>query len=122
MLYQTPLNKPFIFPTQINRYIKKLSMIPSKVNEQHKIIANKLISLHSKDSPFTQIPSYNYDQLRKGITCGKCTSFLISVEGRKCVCKECGHEEIIAAAVMRNVREFKLLFPNQKITTNVIHD
>ncbi|MEB1808214.1 MAG: NERD domain-containing protein [Bacillaceae bacterium] len=122
MLYQTPLNKPFIFPTQINRYIKKLSMKPSKINEKQKIIANKLISLHSKNSPFTQLPSYNYSQLRKGITCDKCTSFSISVEGRKCICKECGHVEVIADAVMRNVREFKLLFPSQKITTNVIHE
>ena len=30
-LYQTPLNKPFIFPTQINRYLKNLNTIPSKL-------------------------------------------------------------------------------------------
>ena len=121
-LYQTPLNKSFIFPTQINRHLKNLNTIPSKLNSRHRILADKLISLHLNESPFNLLPSYNYDQLRKGITCAKCTSFSISVEGRNCVCKECGYEEVVATAVMRNVREFKLLFPNQKITTNIIHE
>ena len=78
--------------------------------------------MHIEDSPFTQLPSYDYDQLQKGITCLKCYSFSISVVGKKCVCKECGHEEMVPEAVMRSVKEFKLLFPNQKITTNVIHE
>ena len=121
-LYQTPLNKPFIFPTQINRYLKKLNTIPSKLNRRHRILADKLISLHMNDSPFKLLPSYDFDQLQKGITCAKCTSFSISVEGRKCVCKECGYEEVVATAVMRNVKEFKLLFPTRKMTTNVIHE
>ncbi|PLR76533.1 nuclease [Bacillus sp. V3-13] len=121
-LYQTPLNKPFIFPTQVNRYLKNLNKTSSKLNGKHKMLADKLISLHIKDSPFMLLPSYDYDQLRKGITCNKCTSFSISVEGRKCVCKECGYEEVVAIAVMRNVKEFKLLFPNRKINTNVIHE
>lgn len=121
-LYQTPLNKPFIFPTQVNRYFNKLNTIPSKLNGEHKMLADKLISLHIEDSPFMQLPAYDDDQLRKGITCLECNSFSISVEGQNCVCKECGHKEIVSTAVMRSVKEFKLLFPNRKITTNVIHD
>lgn len=121
-LYQAPLNKPFIFPTQISRYFKNLNTIPSKLQKKHKMLADHFISLHIKTSPFEQLPSYDYDQLKKGITCIKCTSFSISVEGKKCVCKECGHEEMIETAIMRNVKEYKLLFPNRKITTNVIHE
>lgn len=121
-LYQAPLSKPFIFPTQINRYLNKLNTTPSKLNNRHQILADKLISLHIENSPFKQFPSYDYEQLQKGITCLKCSSFSISVEGRNCVCKECGYEEKVPSAVMRSVNEFKLLFPNQKITTNIIHD
>ncbi|QGQ47985.1 nuclease-related domain-containing protein [Metabacillus sediminilitoris] len=121
-LYQAPLNKPFIFPAQVNSYIKKLNMITRKLDKKHRLLADKLISLHIKDSPFKLLTAYDYDQLRKGITCIKCTSFSISVQGKKCVCEECGHEEEVTAAVMRNVTEFKLLFPDQRITTNVIHD
>jgi hypothetical protein len=121
-LYQAPLDKPFIFPTQVNRYLEKFNTIPSKLNGKHKILADKLVSLHMEDSPFKQIPAYNYGHLRKGFTCEKCTSFSIYVEGKKSICKDCGHVEILEDAVMRSVRELKLLFPNQKITTNVIHE
>ena len=121
-LYQAPLNKPLIFPTQINRFLKNLNTIPSKLNKKHQMLADQLLSLHIKDSPFKLLPSYYYEQLRKGITCAKCSSFSISVVGKICVCNECGYKELISAAVMRCVMEFKLLFPNQKITTKAIHE
>jgi hypothetical protein len=121
-LYQTPLNKPFIFPTQINRFLKKMNVTPSKLTRKHKILADKLISLHITDSPFTRLPPYEFDQLQKGVTCVKCSSFSISVEGRSCFCKECGQKEAVSLAVLRNVKEFKLLFPDQKITTSAIYD
>ena len=41
-LYQTPLNKPFIFPTQINKYLKNLDSIPSRLNNKHKMLADQL--------------------------------------------------------------------------------
>lgn len=121
-LYQAPLNKPFIFPTQLHNLFKKLNTIPSAINNKHKRLAEKLEMLHIKDSPYKQLPAYNYNQLQKGITCKKCYSFFISVEGKRCICKECGYEEFIASAVMRNVKEFQLLFPEQRITTNTIHE
>ncbi|WP_394140495.1 nuclease-related domain-containing protein [Cytobacillus oceanisediminis] len=121
-LYQTPLNKPFIFPTQLKRIFKDLNAIPSRLNRKHKLLADKLISRHLEESPFKLLPTYNYGQLRKGITCVECTSFLILVDGKKCICKKCGHEEMVSTAVIRSVKEFKLLFPEQKITTSVIHE
>ncbi|ARK32633.1 Nuclease-related domain protein [Halalkalibacter krulwichiae] len=121
-LYQAPRNLPFIFPTQVESVLKKMKSIPSKLNEKHKILANHLMSLHIKESPFTLVPPYNYDQLRKGITCAKCSSLSNTVAGNLCICKQCGYEEVVATAVMRNIKEFKLLFPNQKITTSIIHD
>lgn len=120
-LYQAPLNKPFIFPTQLDQYWDKLNTKPSKLNRKHKKLADQLISLHITESPYQQLPSYDYEQVRKGITCVQCKSFSISIEGRKCVCKECRHEELVTAAVMRNVKEFKLLFPDHRISTNAIH-
>ncbi|MED1202767.1 nuclease-related domain-containing protein [Heyndrickxia acidicola] len=121
-LYQAPLNKPFILPTQLNSYFKKLNTLPSKLYKKHEILAEKLLSLHINDSPFKTLPLYNYDDLQKGITCDKCSSFSISIEGRNCVCNDCGHQELVTAAVIRSVEEFKLLFPNEKITTNIVHE
>jgi hypothetical protein len=121
-LYQAPLNEPIIFPTQINRYLKDFDMIPSKLNENHKKLADLLCSLHIVESPYSDLPIYKYDQLQKGLTCGKCNSFISSFWWSKCVCDQCGHEEKVVSAVLRNVEEFQLLFPDRKITTNIIYD
>ncbi|GAA0437282.1 hypothetical protein GCM10008983_12600 [Lentibacillus halophilus] len=121
-LYQAPIDKPMILPTQIKNYLNQLNSAPSKLNEQHKRLADKLISLHIEDPPYKQRPPYTYQDLQNGITCLACKSLSTAVEGRKLVCKECEHEEIVAAAVMRAVEEFKLLFPDRKITTNTIYD
>ena len=121
-LYQLPLNKPFILPTQVNSYLKKLNKNASTLNKKHIKLADTLISHHIEDSPFKQLPSYEYEQLQKGITCGSCTSISVSIEGKLCVCRECGNEEAVEAGVLRSVKEFKLLFPERKITTNAIHE
>jgi len=121
-LYQAPQNIPFIFPTQLNRFFKQLNVNPVKLERKHKILAEKLIALHHSVSPYKQLPSYHYEQLKKGIPCMECQSFSIAVEGQRCICQECGFEETVSDSVMRNVKEFKLLFPNEKITTNIIYD
>ncbi|WP_423799277.1 nuclease-related domain-containing protein [Neobacillus sp. SAB-20_R2A] len=121
-LYQAPLTKPFIFPTQVSSYLEKLDKSPLKLTDYHKRLADKLVSLHIKKSPYTQLPSYRYDQLRKGHTCKICNSFSISVEGKNCICLDCGNEELVTDAVLRCVSEIKLLFPGMKITTNVVYE
>lgn len=121
-LYQAPIDKPFIFPTQIHRYLKKLDSSTLKFNKQHRKLADQLVSLHLPISPFSQVPSYDFKQLQKGINCAACRSFFIEVLGKNCICKVCEHKETVVEAVMRSVREFQLLFPDEKITTNVIYE
>lgn len=121
-LYQAPLDKPIIFPPQINRHLNRINAIPTPLNQRHQRLAEKLISLHMEDSPFSQLPSYDFDQLRKGITCCKCGSFNITVQTRNCNCMKCSYNEPVKDAIMRSVKEFKILFPDQKITTSKIHE
>jgi hypothetical protein len=121
-LYQTPPDLPFILPTQLDRFMSKLDQKPSLLNQSHKNLADKLISLHQTESPYSQLPIYEYEQIKKGLTCKVCHTFSVFVGGKKMVCKECGCEEMVAIAIMRNVEEFKLLFPERKITTNIIQD
>lgn len=122
-LFQAPLNKPFIYPSQLNRYFKKLNNCSStKLDEKHRILADKLLSLHINDSPYTLLPAYEYNQLRKGIICIKCNSYSLFIEGRKCSCQKCGFEEAAITAIIRSINEYKILFPDKKITTNVIHE
>ncbi|MBM7618831.1 hypothetical protein JOC95_000673 [Bacillus tianshenii] len=121
-LYQAPQNKPFIFPTQINKHLKNLGSTTSKINTKHKILAEKLVSLHLTDSPYNNIPDYEYKSLRKGIVCEKCVTFNMLLVGRRCKCNYCGHEQMVASSVINSVKDFKLLFPDSKLTTNAIYE
>lgn len=111
-LYQAPLNTSIIFPTQLNRFLKLLNETPSKLNNQHRKLADLLISMHQAESPYTRLPPYNYDQLQKGITCLTCRSFEITIEEKKIVCDQCSYTEDVDLAVLRSVEEFRLLFPD----------
>ncbi|WP_263315273.1 nuclease-related domain-containing protein [Bacillus sp. S3] len=117
-LYQAPKNKPIIYPTQLDFLMNKLNASTMKLNDRHHKIADLLVSLLQTESPYTDLPNYDFDKIQKGLTCKACHSFSISVHGRKTLCDECGNEEGFEAAVMRSVRELKLLFPDRKITTN----
>lgn len=121
-LYQAPLDVPFVFPSQLNRLVKKLNSHQSKLHEQHKNLAERLTSLHIEENPHQQCPSYNYQQLRKGLSCPTCLSFTIAITGKTCVCLSCGNNEPVESAVVRNIKEFQLLFPNVTVTTSRIYE
>jgi hypothetical protein len=121
-LYQTPKDLPIILPTQVNRFLNEINDTPSKLDDGHKKLAQKLISLHQTKNPFVTLPKYNYNQLKKGTYCKICESLPISIKGRYFVCEDCGSVEKVELAILRNVSELKLLFPEQKLTTQIIYD
>lgn len=51
-LYQASLSLPFIFPTQVQRYLKRMDYHSLKLNKIQKQLAGKLTSLHIDNSPF----------------------------------------------------------------------
>lgn len=121
-LYQSPLDKPIIHPTQIRNHFQQWSQIRTNIKRSQQRLAEKLLELHMEQSPFTHVPPYDYSQLKKGIICNHCRSLAIYIEGRQCICKRCAQKEPVSEAVMRSVREFQLLFPDKKVTTNRIYD
>jgi hypothetical protein len=121
-LYQAPRDQPIILPTQVNRFINELNKTPSKLNDGHRKLAQQLISLHQTKHPFTELPKYTYEQLKKGIYCPWCKSFMVSVRKLDIVCKNCGGHEKIETAILRNVKEYQLLFPDRKVTTQSIRE
>lgn len=121
-LYQAPLDQPFVFPTQIKPYLNKMVSPFKRLNEKHWKIAEKLCSLHITESLFSLLPEYDFDKLKKGITCGKCEAFSVLLNGQECVCENCGFEESLSEAVVRSVKEFTILFPDHKITTTAIYE
>lgn len=121
-LFQAPKNAPIILPSQLNRFMKKLNKRQSKLNNLHQKIADKLLELHTVDNPYKRVPKYEYELLKKGIVCGECHSFVERIVKKEFVCSHCGTRERIETAVLRNIEEIKLLFPDKKITTTLIHE
>ncbi|MDQ0233525.1 nuclease-related domain-containing protein [Metabacillus malikii] len=121
-LYQAPIDASIILPTQLNRFINRINNTPSKLNHQHKQIYDLLMEMHLPESPYNRLPSYQFDQLEKGILCVSCYSIQTIIKLRGIFCEKCGYVETIDHGIMRSVAEFNLLFPDMKITTNHIHN
>ncbi len=121
-LYQAPMDQPIFLPTQVNRFFRDINNTPSTLNEAHQKLAQKLISLHQTKNQFTLLPEYSYDQLKKGVYCKNCRSFQVTIKNSDFVCNNCGEQERIEQAILRNVKEFKQLFPDRDITTQSIYE
>ncbi|MED1468750.1 nuclease-related domain-containing protein [Bacillus salipaludis] len=121
-LYQSPINKPIIYPTQLGLFMEKFNRKQSKLTIKHTKFADQVLSSHLNESPYKVLPNYRYDMLKKGPTCRRCDSFSISLIGNKFICSLCGFNDGIEQMVMRCVGEIKILFPQMNITANVIQD
>ncbi|MCH1627603.1 nuclease-related domain-containing protein [Fredinandcohnia quinoae] len=121
-LYQAQMDLPIIFPNQIPRFLNSLNKKPSKLTDRHWTLADNLLSEHIKDSPFSRVPTYEFETLKKGIKCISCRSFFSHKNGELFICPQCRFVEKVEAALIRSIREFILLFPELKVTTVTIFE
>ncbi len=121
-LLQAPVKSPIVLPTQLNRFMDKMNRTSSKLTDKQTKLAEALLSLHIKKSPFTRVPGYELDSLRKGVICEGCGGFLEGFDRYNLKCSHCGAKESIDAAVLRTIKNYRLLFPGQKVTTSVIFE
>ncbi|MCR2823903.1 NERD domain-containing protein, partial [Lederbergia panacisoli] len=92
------------------------------INDHHKKVAHKLISLHNEKPHFMKIPVYSFEEIRKGFICAFCSSMNIERKRSVLQCKNCENIEGIELAILRSVDEYTLLFPDRKITTRDIFE
>jgi hypothetical protein len=121
-LYQAPLDKPFILPTQVNRYMKQLDSLNARITNKHRAFADRLVSMHMTESPFKRLPEYSYGELRKGVVCRGCGSWKMIIKWTNCICMQCNKVVDFEETVLRSIQEFTLLFPSRKLTTKEIYD
>lgn len=119
-LFQAPRNQPIILPAQRNRFIKDLNM--NAPHSKNYTLAKQFMSAHLQQSPYNLAPKFDYNSLKKGIICATCGAFLSPTKNVQFVCEHCGHKEKIDTSILRSIREFEILFPNKKITTNIIYN
>lgn len=121
-LYQLPPNLPILLRSQLNRFIQFLNKSHVPLKQEHHQLAQDLKKVQITDSSFEKLPDYDFKQLRKGITCPECYMFLSRERQSFLLCDNCGYTETLEKGILRNVFEFHLLFPDMKITTNVIYE
>lgn len=121
-LFHAPRYQPIIFPTQLPRFIKKLQKNPPTIQKEPIKLAEKLVAANLKESRHKRVYEYRFEELKKGIRCCRCNSFLENHKVDLFICKYCGEIERVKSAVLRNIDEFILLFPQWKITTGLIYE
>ncbi|MBN6889547.1 nuclease-like protein [Cytobacillus horneckiae] len=121
MIYSLPPRENIILPPQINRYIETINSTPAQLNRTHDQIAEKLLSLNLQSDVYRSKYNYNYENLRKGIWCGECREFVIR-KSNTLYCKKCETKETCHSGVLRGISQLKILFPNVKLTTHLVHD
>jgi len=120
-LYSAPLNKPFIFSAQLPRHIQSLMEQQTIRKSQYIKLAKKLVEQNIDNYRSDNLPTYNLDLLKKGVCCPECSSFESTNTKTFRICSYCGFREKIRNAVLRNIEEFILLFPDESITTNKMY-
>lgn len=120
-LFHAPRTDKIILPSQLGQYIRQFNQtIPLSPSLQQ--LSDKLHSLNKKTSPQQTLPDYHYNELKKGMRCPSCSGILKDIAKNSCTCRACGEKENLQHVILRNIDEFQILFPNQKITTKIIHD
>lgn len=121
-LYNAPRNPQIIFPNQLNRFMEKLKKKSATRTKNHLKLIEKLLSCQVQGLPYRNLPKYSFNDLKKGIPCSECQSFYASFLRKNLACSHCGHKEDVTCAVIRSIEEFKILFPEAKITSMIIHE
>ena len=90
------------------------------MNPSSNKIVETLLSLHLEKHLYQRLPSYNYEELNKGLFRIKCEKISTTIKGYYCVCKVCIHRESLEYAILRSIKELQFAFPASPLTTSLI--
>lgn len=123
-LYHLQQKHPIVLPNQIHRFIHNINKTHSTLTPAHHKLAETLCSIQIPPHHPDQIPSYDFNSIKKGIDCLHCKSPLSNskMSRKRITCHECGFSESHESIVLRSVITFHTLFPKTRITTKNIVD
>lgn len=121
-LYLAKPSDPFILPNQIEKHLMDINQQSYSLSKEHNYLANKLIRENKEEVPYQkQLPEYKLSDLKQGLYCPGCSSEAITLTKQRAHCKRCNLNMKIDEIVMAHINEFKLLFPDEKVTCKKIH-
>lgn len=119
-LLSAPSDEGYILPSQIPGYFRNIRMSARPTAEQ-KRLAKALANLHEPNYP-SKMPEYHYEQLRKGMPCPECGSLAETFKGHFQTCSNCGQRMNVKAIIRTSIEDFRILFPEEKITSGRMLD
>ncbi len=121
-MYQAQENMPIIFPGQLHYFLQKLVSSNSNWNNYFEKIRSQLIQSHSPIIRDKNDPVFEWEQLRKGLFCLErdCHQQLQRFRRDYLVCPSCEREYSLEACLLRAIKDFGVLFPDEKITVPTI--
>lgn len=120
-IYSLPQTDSIIFSGQLATHFKDIKNSSPFLSDSSFKLADKLVSLHEECYCPPNLPEYELTQLRKGIRCSHCFSFEYTASRQFLYCSDCGCQEKTALAIERSIEEFRLLFPDSRITKRAIY-
>ncbi|MGI8383050.1 nuclease-related domain-containing protein [Robertmurraya sp. P23] len=121
-LFNAPFHPSILLSSQLKRFLQKMKQETHEMTNKGQIIAEKIAACHIEKSPYIRLPSYSYEDLEKGIRCGCCGKFVDLLNQAYIVCNSCGCKEHLEKAILRNIAEYKKLFPEGLLTTSAIFE
>jgi len=120
-LFYMPPHLPFVFSGQLLSHVEFLKNQHFQRNEEQMLLAKKLEELHNENYRPDNLPDYNCNELKKGSYCPNCFSYKYTSSRKNRFCTVCGHKEKTAVTIKRSINEFKILFPEENLTTQKIY-
>lgn len=122
-LLGAPENRNVILPTQIQDHLTKLNHYQYAVSDTLVDLAVALEVAALPAPPFLKmIPEYQFESMRKGLRCCECRGFVERSSQRLYRCQACGHKGHCGDAVRTALADYRLLFPEHKISGAVLAD
>lgn len=110
----------FVLPTEIPALLRELNQPATPVTQAERDLARKLIADHDAEYIGRKIPKYTQAMLRRGVLCPSCVSLGMALKGHGLTCYSCGHQISAQEGIRHSIAEYKLLFPEAKLTTSAI--
>lgn len=122
-LYEAKKESPYIFLPQLITHFNGIKRQSSSLSARHYHLSDKLLEESQKDLPYQRkLPSYDFKDLKKGLSCINCQSFELDITTKMSLCRSCGHKTSLNDLILSEVQAFKFLFPKEQLTSNVMYE
>lgn len=123
LLYEAKQSDPFLFLPQIESHFNRINRRSSKLSVKTRHIADRLLEEGQKELPYhRKLPLYDFQDLKKGLSCSCCGSFNLKNSTKVSCCENCGQIISLNTLFLSEVQAVRCLFPDKPLTSNLMYD